>query len=225
VHAIKLGAIVMVATNLVILGLQASKPPQPPSAPDEAVEQAHEELPSIRLLSELDELAPEVASQSCFTVGPFESSETAAAISELIAEQAAGVATRQTEAFVDRGYWVYLPPFESARAGRRAVEALLEAGLEDIALIRQGRWNRAVSLGYYIEQSNAVRRRQQVRALGMDAQMIVRRDDEVRYWVDYVQGLGAGYASRVLDGLVPPGLHHQTACEDPAAGPLARFSG
>lgn len=216
-RALKLGAIVMVATNLVILGLQASKPPQPSSTPHVAAVQAHEELPSIRLLRELDGLAPEAAPQSCFTVGPFESSETAAAISELIAEQAAGVATRQTEAFVDRGYWVYLPPFESARAGSGAVEALLEAGLEDVALIRQGRWNRAVSLGYYIEQSNAVRRRQQVRALGMDAQMIVRRDDEVRYWVDYVQGLGTGYASRVLDGLVPPGLHHQTACEEALA--------
>lgn len=213
-HALKLGAIVMVATNLMILGLQASKPPQPSPAPDVTAEQAHEELPSIRLLSELDEVPAEAAPQSCFIVGPFESSETAAAISELIAEQAAGVATRQTEAFVDRGYWVYLPPFDSARAGSRAVEALLELGIEDIALIEQGRWNRAVSLGYYIEQSNAVRRRQQVRALGMDAQMIVRRDDEVRYWVDYVQRLGAGYASRVLDGLVPPGLHHPTACED-----------
>ena len=216
-HALKLGAIVMVATNLVILGLQASKPPQPPSAPDAAVEQAHEELPSIRLLSELNELAPEAAPQSCFTVGPFESSETTDAISDLIADQATGVATRQTEAFVDRGYWVYLPPFESARAGSRAVEALLDAGIEDIALIRHGRWNRAVSLGYFIEQSNALRRRQQVRALGMDAQMIIQRDDEVRYWVDYVQATGAGYASRVLDGFVPPGLHHQTACDDELA--------
>jgi hypothetical protein len=217
VHAIKLGAIVMVATNLVILGLQASKPPQPSPAPDAAAVQTHEELPSIQLLSELDGVAAEAAPQSCFTVGPFESSETAAAISELIVEQATGVATRQTEAFVDRGYWVHLPPYESTRAGNGAVEALLDAGIEDIALIRQGRWNRAVSLGYFIEQSNAVRRREQVRALGMDAQMTVRRDDEVRYWVDYVQKSGFGYASRVLDGLVPPGLHHQTACEDELA--------
>lgn len=216
-HALKLGAIVMVATNLVILGLQASKPPQPSSAPDATAEQVHEELPSIQVLSELDEGAPGAPPQACFTVGPFESSETAAAISELITEHAAAVSSRQTEAFVDRGYWVYLPPFESARAGSLAVEALLEAGIEDIALIRHGRWNLAVSLGYFIEQSNAVRRRQQARALGMDAQMIVRRDDEVRYWVDYVQGLGVGYASRVLDGLVPPGLHHQTACDDEPA--------
>ncbi|HSM68799.1 MAG TPA: hypothetical protein VK830_03720, partial [Xanthomonadales bacterium] len=105
-HALKLGAIVMVATNLVILGLQASKPPQPSSVPGATAEQVHEELPSIQLLSELDGVAPE-APQTCFTVGPFESSDTADAISELIAEQAAGVATRQTEAFVDRGYWVY----------------------------------------------------------------------------------------------------------------------
>lgn len=216
-HALKLGAILMVATNLVILGLQASKPPQPSPAPNATAEQAREELPSIRLLSELDKVAAEAAPQSCFSVGPFESSETAAAISELIAEQATGVATRQTEAFVDRGYWVYVPPFDDRRAGSEGVETLIGAGIEDVALIRQGRWNLAISLGYFIEQSNAVRRRDEVRALGMDAQMLIRRDDEVRYWVDYVQRSGAGYASRVLDGLVPPGLHHQTACEDELA--------
>jgi hypothetical protein len=69
-----------------------------------------------------------------------------------------------------------------------------------------------VSLGYFINQSNAAQHRDRIRDLGFPAEFRIQRDDEFRYWVDYKQQSGDEYASRLLDDLIPSQLHHPTAC-------------
>lgn len=216
-HTLKLAIVAMLATNIVLLGMEASKAPKLESGVAANPSRLPMVLPDIVLRSDLPD-AP-VPKQFCFTVGPFESDETAAAIAGLLNTHQYSSGLRETEAFVDRGYWVYLPPSENEFAARDTLQALYDAGLEDVALIRNGDWDRSISLGYFVEQANALARRDQMRSMGFPAEMRIQREDEARYWVDY-QRLASAQAAveSLLGGLVPAGLHREIAC-GAAAGP------
>lgn len=210
-HTLKLGIVMMLATNIVLLGMEASKAPEPRpgAAPDPS--RTAIILPDIVLRSELPE--PPAPEQFCFTIGPFEADTTAEAVAGLLQSHHYSGLVRETEAFVDRGYWVYLPPFGNEPAARGTLQQLHDAGLEDVALMRNGDWNLSISLGYFIEQSNALARRDHLRAMGFPAEMRIQREDEARYWVDYQRPLTAqATAESLLDGLVPAELHREIAC-------------
>lgn len=206
--------IALLAANLLLLGLEASKPPPTiGNGQHEGVTQA-DSLPGIRLLSELADDAKQRTRQ-CFTVGPFEGRPTVDAIVDMLGAYTTSLGSRETEAFVDRGYWVYLPAYADERAAREVVKVLYAAGFEDVSVIKNGEWDNSISLGYYIEQSNAMMHKDQVRAMGFEAQTRIQREDETRYWVDYEQRAGVEYASRIMGDMVPAGLHRATACPEP----------
>lgn len=210
-HTLKLAIVAMLATNIVLLGMEASKAPDPESGVAAIPSQTPMVPPDIVLRSELPDVP--VPEQACFTVGPFESGETAEAITGLLRSHQYNGLLRETEAFVDRGYWVYLPPSEDEFAARDTLQALYDAGLEDVALIRNGDWDRSISLGYFVEQANALARHDRVRTLGFPAEMRIQREDEIRYWVDYQRPASAhAAADSLLDDLVPAGLHREIAC-------------
>jgi len=215
---LKLAVIALVAGNCLLLLLEASKAPVAEPVAQQATAR-HAGLPEILMLSELEPGRDGAFGRQCFTVGPFETRATAEAITGMLRAYSTRVSDRATEAFVDRGYWVYLPPYPDERSAREAVRSLYDAEFEDVAIIRDGEWNLSVSLGYFISQDNAVRRRDLARERGFPAEFNIQRHDEPRFWVDYEQQAGVEYASRVLSSLVPPELHRMTAC--PEAGGLA----
>ena len=212
---LKLMIIVLLAANLLLLGLEASKPPPTIGNGQEAGVTQADPLPGIRLLSELADDA-NLHTRRCFTVGPFEGRPTVDAIVEMLGAYTTSLGSRETVAFVDRGYWVYLTPYADEQAARQAVKVLYDAGFEDVSIIKNGEWDNSISLGYFIDQSNAMVRKDQVRAMGFEAQTRIQREDETRYWVDYEQRAGVEYASRIMADMVPAGLHRPTACPEPA---------
>jgi hypothetical protein len=209
---LKIFILVLVTLNILLIGLEVSKPSSIKVPSEQSVGAHNSDVPSIRLLSELDGFSKESLNKQCFAVGPFESEETVNAIVELLQGYTTKVASRQTNAFVDRGFWVYLPAFEEELLAREAVNVLYIAGLDDVALILGGEFNNSVSLGYFINQSNATTHRDRIRELGFPAEFRIRREDESRFWVDYGQETGFEYASRVLADFVPPELHMPTSC-------------
>lgn len=221
----KLIILVLFTTNILLLGLEASKPPPEENQNVISPATAPPGLPGIILLSEIAATEPGSLEHQCFTVGPFETRATAEAIVEMLWAHASLVTSRETEAFVDRGYWVFLPPFADEQAARQVVNTLYKAGL-DAGLIINGEFNNSVSLGYFISQSNARNHRDRLREMGFEAEFRIQRADEPRYWVDYQQQTGVEFASRLLTGLVPAELHRSTACPkaevlqqpDPASG-------
>lgn len=208
-HTIRLLVVALLAANLVFIGVEAQRPPveRPKSEPlaDGAKAQ-------LRLAHEIDPGADRSAGLECFTVGPFENESTSRALTELLEPFAVDASSRTTEAFVDRGFWVYVPPPDSLRTARLTLDQLYDAGFEDIGLIDTGPWSGAISLGYFTRSENAKRRRTQVTALNIPVEIEVRREDEARHWVDYRQRAGSMYAYQALADLVPPGLHRPTAC-------------
>ena len=210
---LKLIILVLFTSNLLLLGLEASKPPPEISITKAKPDNDVSSIPEIRLLSEMDESETGTFDSQCFTVGPFETEATVDAIVNMLGEYTSIVSPRETEAFVDRGYWVYLPPYENEQGARQAITILYGAGL-DVDLIKNGEFNNSVSLGYFINQSNARKQRDLVREMGFKAEFKIQREDESRFWVDYEQEAGDEYAFRVLSGLVPAELHRMTACPD-----------
>jgi len=210
VHTLKMSVIAMLAANFILLGMEASKAPTPPRPEPARAPASVVAAQKLVMRAEWPEASAEQPGQACFTVGPFEAGGTAQAVADLLSEHEFNSRARETVAFVDRGYWVYLPPSGDERAARETVQALYDAGLEDIALIRTGDWNLSISLGYFIRQQNALARREQVMTLGFVAKMRIQREDETRYWVDYQQ-IGAD-TSALMSDLVPAELHREIAC-------------
>ncbi len=212
---LKLIIIALLAANLLLLGLEASKPALNIGNGLAAGTPQADPVPGIRLLSELADDDSGQLGRQCFTVGPFERRPTVDAIVEMLGVYTSALSSRETEAFVDRGYWVYLPPYGDEQGARQAVKILYDAGFEDVALIKNGVWNNSVSLGYFISQSLAMMHKDRAREMGFKAQTRIQREDEPRYWVDYEQRAGVEYASRILARMVPAGLHRATACPEP----------
>ncbi|MCW8925747.1 MAG: SPOR domain-containing protein, partial [Xanthomonadales bacterium] len=127
----------------------------------------------------------------CFSLGPFHTVEERTRLRSQLRGIVTAISERQTRAMVEEGYWIFLPPYASLLDANRALLSLRALGLEDIAVIHdEGEWKNAISLGYFMRQGNANRRRQQLKERGFDPQVLVRRHAEPRYWLDYEQAPG-----------------------------------
>lgn len=211
-HSIRFFVVALVAINLLLLGVEASKPGARAASESQQASSASVSIPRLRTVDEITTVAEPGAGLECFTIGPFENAQTTGVIAELLGSYASRVDRRETEAFVDRGYWVFVPPAATPLEGQAALDRLLDAGVEDVRLMESGEFSNAVSLGYFFEQPNATRRREMAMDLGFDVEIKIQRQDETRYWVDYRQLAGVEYGYRILADVVPVDLHRQTAC-------------
>ena len=182
----------LVVANLLLLGLQASKPPVPTEIVTQPVVTENSNLPTIHMFSELKQDEDLInAHRRCFSLGPFHSSGEFAKVRARLAEISVEVRDRQTQATLVRGYWVYMPPYESLSEANQALRSLRAKGLKNLRVTREGKWAKAISLGYFLSQKNALKQKNRLEAMDYSPQMQVRRHSEPRYWLDYEQDPGA----------------------------------
>lgn len=182
----------LVLANLLLLGFQASKPAREATAPVTAAVVEDPDVPVLHLFDELIQDQELVAgNRHCFSLGPFHTVEERVRLRSQLRGIVTAISERQTQAMVEKGYWVFLPPYASLLEANRALLSLRALGLEDIAIIHdEGEWKNAISLGYFMRQGNANRRRQQLQERGYEVQVRVSRHPEPRYWLDYEQAPG-----------------------------------
>jgi hypothetical protein len=72
-----------------------------------------------------------------------------------------------TEMPVDMRHWVLFPPLPSALAAEAKLGELLEGGLEDGFVVRDGVWRNAISLGLYASADAARRRVRELEEIGV----------------------------------------------------------
>lgn len=182
----------LVLVNLLLLGFQASKPVRQDvvSAVQDVADDP--DIPTLHLFDELIQDQELVAgNRHCFSLGPFHTAEERIRLRSRLRGIVTAISERQTEALVEKGYWVFLPPYASLLDANRALFSLRALGLEDLAIIHdEGQWKNAISLGYFMRQGNANRRQQQLQERGFDPQVRVSRHTEPRYWLDYEQAPG-----------------------------------
>lgn len=198
---LRIVVISLVVANLLLLGFEASKPAAEKQAASQRAEAQDSSIPTIHMLSELvnDQDLMSVNRQ-CFSLGPFHSNENMLEVREHLLDISVDVRARTTQAMVEHGYWLYMPPYESLLEANRALLSLQALGLEDVGVIYDGKWANAVSLGYFFRQENAQNRIRGLNERGYSPQMKVRRHAEPRYWLDYEQDTGSELLTLDLQG-------------------------
>jgi cell division septation protein DedD len=170
--------------------------PVPSAAAAAAAPSSSEESPAAS--------SPSVAAEPgrCTSVGPFrELSQVATAAATL---RSAGYepVQRAGEGDVWIGYWVYIPAIATEREANEILAKVRAEGIADSYVIPNSDSGNLVSLGVFSEISGVSRRRDQVRALGFEPEVVDRTRRATVYWVDVT--LAADQALD-FDALQPPG--------------------
>ena len=152
--------------NLLLLGFQKDNPVvQPETTVTQSVVQ-DSTIPTIHLFSEMIEDQDLLSgNRRCFSLGPFNAIEDQDEIRTRLQEVSTIISERQTEALVEKGYWVFMPPYTSLLEANEEVMSLQALGFKDISVVLGGDWKNAVSLGYFMRQENALRRKKDLAAI------------------------------------------------------------
>ncbi len=190
---LRIFVISLVVANLLLLGFQSSKPPVQPETRTTPATVRDSGIPTIHLFNEMEQdQGLLTGNRQCYTLGPFHSSEDRDGVHQRLLEVSTRISERRTEALVEKGYGVFMPPYASLLEANKALLSLQALGLNDIEIIYDGEWKNAISLGYFMRQENALRRKQGLESRGYQPVIRVRRQAEPRYWLDYEQNPGSG---------------------------------
>lgn len=183
----------LVVANLLLLGFQDSEPETRPEPEVTRAEEKDTGIPTIHLFSEMmQDQGLLSGNRQCFSLGPFHSIEDKDETRTRLLEVSTNISERQTEALVEKGYWVFMPPYESLLIANETLFSLQALGLKDIGVIYDGEWQSAISLGYFMRHENAQRRKESLEERGYEPLIRVQRQAEPRYWLDYEQTPGSG---------------------------------
>ena len=121
----------------------------------------------------------------CLTLGPFATPAELRVAMSALTPSVARIQFREVAATQLRGYRVYLPPAASREAALAAARQLAARGVRDYYVVTAGDQENTISLGLFRDGENAVRRRDEIKALGLDVQLNERTEDTPEYWLDY----------------------------------------
>jgi len=154
---------------------------------------------------------------ACTSVGPFRELSQAANAASALRASGYEPTQRVAEGDIWIGYWVYIQAIPTEQEANAILAKVREQGIDDSYVIPNSDTGNLVSLGVFSEISGVSRRRDQVRALGLEPQVVDRTRRATVYWVDVTlrpdQALD-------FDALQPPGRIirlEQRPCEQPAA--------
>lgn len=208
---IRMMVVLLLAANLLLIGVHVASAPPEDDQPVANLSPIPPGTPTLRLLEELaPEAYPEGAARRCYSAGPFETVPTMIQAREALGPTAESVTERETEALVELGYWVALPPVTDFREAGEQLKSLNQAGLQDVAVMSDDEDEYRVSLGYFLEEANARRRRDEVRGMGFDVETQLKRETQVRFWLDYAFSDPA-FAERAA-GALPAGRQREVPC-------------
>lgn len=124
------------------------------------------------------------AAGNCLSLGPFSDLTDAARASTLLREHDLRPRQRAGEGVVWRGYWVSLGGLADRTAADSVIERLRRFGIGDAyAMPGDGR-QVTISLGLYSERERALRRMDDVKALGFEPSLAERERNGTVYWID-----------------------------------------
>jgi hypothetical protein len=191
----------LVVANLFLLGFQCSKPPVKTERAVPKRVAGDPRIPTIHLFSEMMENEGlRTGNRRCFSIGPFHSEEDMDEVRSRLLEVSTGVIERETQALVEKGYWVFMPPYVSILEANEELLSLKALGLKDIGIIYEGKWQNAISLGYFLRQKNAQKRKESLEKRGYQPLIRVQRQSERRFWLDYEHPPGSGVLALDMRG-------------------------
>jgi cell division septation protein DedD len=177
--------------------------------PAAAESPGEEESPAVAEEASVDEAS------RCTSVGPFRELSQAATAAATLRSAGHEPVQRVGEGEVWIGYWVYIPAIATEAEANEILARVRAEGIADSYVIPNSDSGSLVSLGVFSEISGVSRRRDQVRALGFEPQVVDRTRRATVYWVDATLAPGQ---TLDFDALQPPGRIirlEQRACDAP----------
>ncbi len=135
---------------------------------------AAQPLPALRLDTDA----------SCVSLGPFVDLTEAARASAGLREAGLGPRQRAADGPVWAGYWVSLTGIANVDDAERIIERLRQFGVGDAYLMPAEDEGPTISLGLFTERPRALRRADEVRALGYKPDISERQRSGTVYWID-----------------------------------------
>jgi len=137
---------VLLAANIVLLGVVWLRPPQ--TSPDADLLNQQIKPEKVRIIAARPLVAPTIKT-ACLEWGPFGTGEVKPAQSALEALQS-DIAITQREVQTVAGFWVYIPPLETRSEVDHKIAELRKLGVEEYyAVESQGPMRNAISLGIF----------------------------------------------------------------------------
>ncbi len=127
---------------------------------------------------------PIQAADNCLSLGPFTDLTDTARASTLLRENGLQPRQRAGEGVVWRGYWVSLEQVPDRRAAEAIIQRLRRFGIGDAYLMPDEGQQLRISLGLFTEHQRALRRMDEVRALGFEPLVTERERSGTLYWID-----------------------------------------
>jgi hypothetical protein len=138
----------------------------------------------------------------CTSVGPFRELSQAATAAAALRTAGYQPLQRVAEGDIWVGYWVYIPAIPTEAEANTILARMRAEGITDSYVIPNSDSGNLVSLGVFSEISGVGRRRDQVRALGFEPQVVDRTRRATVYWIDVTLAEGQ---TLDFDALQPPG--------------------
>ncbi len=125
------------------------------------------------------------SARTCYTLGPFDDQQAADDLVARLQGLGLSVARRVIEDTERTAYWVYLAPLSSREDAEAVARRLKERGVTDYFVVPSGDKQYAVSLGLFNREDGALRRLDEIAALGLKPLVEVKDQNRTLYWVDY----------------------------------------
>lgn len=139
-----------------------------------------------------------LAAARCVSIGPFYDLTEAARASTRLRELGFPPRQRVSEGPVWSGFWVALAGLEGRDEAEAVVERLRRFGVTDAYIMPGDEAGVTVSLGLFSERARALRRLDEVRALGYAPTVAERQRMGTVYWIDADAGEGGALPDPAL---------------------------
>jgi hypothetical protein len=177
--------------NVMYFGWALWVTPPPTVPPNETLAR----LPHMKLVDELPpdqrpdpnavKPAPTGALQSCLSIGPFADVNLSAQAAAILKEQGFDPKQRAALGDMGQGFWVFIANLPTEADSDRMLASLEHNGIKDaLVMPASADAGRRISLGLFTERARAERRAENVRAMGLKAEVAERKLPSTVYWVD-----------------------------------------
>jgi hypothetical protein len=119
----------------------------------------------------------------CRSIGPFADAVALASATDSMKSHGWQPRDRSVDSGVADGYWVYIGQLTAA-AQRDVLARLNAAGIHDAASMTQPEQSDRVSVGFFSDQTHAVRRAEKVRELGFKPVLDLHQKTVSMHWLD-----------------------------------------
>lgn len=124
---------------------------------------------------------PPPQASTCFAWGPIDAAHLVDAQTQLNQLHLGERMLSNDDSAAKGPFWVYYPPLANKQAADTKLATLKNQGIQDIAIVRNGPWQNALSMGLYGKASGAQQRLNQLKKMGLNGQIEAFKSPDRRF--------------------------------------------